>query len=218
MKREGLANAALIGFTLLVGIAVWWLQLRPALRVDASLLGALPMQLGGWSGESVPLEHTVERILRADFNLQRVYTHSDQPEPVWLYVGYYGTERGGRPEHTPHQCYPSAGWQIESESELEIAAARNANEWVVAQDGQRQLVLFWYQSFRSGGMRDNLELSLDHLAGRLSDGRADGALVRISTPLSPDREAARARLTGFARSLDPLLTSRWPIEFPSGHP
>lgn len=218
MKREELGNAALIGFTLLVGIAVWWLQLRPALRVDASLLGALPMQLGDWKGRSVPLEHTVERILRADFNLQRAYTHPDQPEPVWLYVGYYGTERGGRPEHTPHQCYPSAGWQIESEGLLETSAAQRANEWVVTQDGQRQLVLFWYQSFRKGGMLDNFELSLDHLAGRLSEGRADGSLVRISTPLSPDPVLARARLAEFARALDPLLVSRWPIEFPSGQP
>jgi len=218
VRRGGLANAALIGFTLLVGIAVWWLQLRPALRVDASRLGALPLQLGDWRGESVPLEQTVERILRADFNLQRGYTHPDQPDPIWLYVGYYGTERGGRPEHTPHQCYPSAGWQIESQGELELADALRANEWVVTQDGQRQLVLFWYQSFRRSGMRDNLELSLDHLAGRLSEGRADGSLVRISTPLSPDLEAARARLAEFARALDPLLTSRWPNEFPPGQP
>jgi len=218
MKREGLANLALIGFTLLVGGAVWWLQLRPALRVDASLLGALPMQIGDWSGESVPLEETVERILQADFNLQRVYTHPDRMEPIWLYVGYYGTERGGRPEHTPHQCYPSAGWRIESEAEREIGGAQRANEWVVTQGGARQLVMFWYQSVRRAGMLDNFELSLDHLAGRLSDGRADGSLVRISTPLSPDPDAARMRLEEFARALDPVLADRWPNEFPSGHP
>jgi len=218
MKREGIANVALIGFTLLVGIAVWWLQLRPALRVDPSLLGALPLQLGGWRGESVPLEDTVERILRADFNLQRAYTSPDHAEPVWLYIGYYGTERGGRPEHTPHQCYPSAGWRIESEQAREIDAAQRANEWVVAQNGQRHLVMFWYQSFRGSGMLDNLELSLDHLAGRLSEGRADGSLVRISTPLAPDHDAARARLVEFARTLAPPLADRWPIEFPPGHP
>ena len=218
MKREGLANLALIGFTLLVGGAVWWLQLRPALRVDASLLGALPMQIGDWSGESVPLEETVERILQADFNLQRVYTHPDRMEPIWLYVGYYGTERGGRPEHTPHQCYPSAGWRIESETTREIDGGPRANEWIVTQAGSRQLVMFWYQSFRRDGMLDNLELSLDHLAGRLSEGRADGSLVRISTPMSPDPDTARRRLEEFARALGPLLADRWPNEFPSGHP
>jgi EpsI family protein len=217
VRREQLGSALWIGLTLLVGAAVWWLELRPALRVDASRLGALPLEIGAWRGESIELEATVERILRADFNLQRAYFRPDQGEPVWLYVGYYGTERGGRPEHTPHQCYPSAGWRIESQDELEQAPLRG-NEWVVAQDGERQLVLFWYQSSRRAGMVDDLELSADHLSGRLHEGRADGALVRLSTPLSPDQPAARARLVEFARALDPLLAERWPIEFPAGRP
>lgn len=215
MRREQLSSALWIGLTLLVGAMVWWLQLRPALRVDASRLGALPLEIGAWRGESIALEATVERILRADFNLQRSYQRADEAEPVWLYVGYYGTERGGRPEHTPAQCYPSAGWQIESERALEAAPLRG-NEWIVAQQGERQLVLFWYQSARRAGMLGELEISADHLAGRLEDGRADGALVRLSTPLSPDEASARARLLEFARVLDPLLAERWPNEFPAG--
>jgi EpsI family protein len=216
MNRDRIGHGALIAFTLFVGIAVWWLQLRPALAVDASRLGALPREQDGWRGEAVALEDTVERILRADFNLQRVYTHPDHAEPVWLYVGYYGTERGGRPEHTPHQCYPSAGWRIESERRLD--AAPRANEWVVSQDGQRQLVWFWYQSFRRTGMLGDLELSLDHLAGRLTAGRGDGSLVRLSTPLAPDEPAARERLRHFAEALAPQLAERWPNEFPTGRP
>jgi hypothetical protein len=66
-------------------------------------------------------------------------------------------------------------------------------------------------------MAGELNLRLDHLSGRLRGGRADGALVRLSTPLAPGREAeARARLIAFARDLDPLLAERWPREFPSG--
>ena len=218
MTRERFANAALLVFTLLVGSAVWWLELRPPLRVDASLLGALPMRIGAFEGWSVPLEDTVERILRADFNVQRAYARPDDTERVSLYVGYYGTERGGRPEHTPNQCYPSAGWRIESERRFEDGGALRGNEWVVSQEGERQLVLFWYQSARRAGMRNNLELSLDHLAGRLREGRADGALVRLSTPLFPDEATARARLIAFATELDPVLTARWPNEFPAGAP
>lgn len=217
MKREGFANAALLIFILLVGSSLWWIELRPPLRVDASQLGALPMQIGEFAGRSIPLEDTVERILRADFNLQRAYERSDEPEPVMLYVGYYGTERGGRPEHTPDQCYPSAGWEIQSQRTFELAGL-NGNEWVVTQEDARQLVMFWYQSARKAGMRGNLELSVDHLAGRLRDGRADGALVRISTSLSPDEATARKRLGDFAQALGPILAARWPNEFPAGKP
>jgi EpsI family protein len=218
VTRAGVANAALLSFTLLVGTAVWWLELRPPLRVDSSMLGALPMQIGSFDGWPVPLEETVERILRADFNLQRSYGRPDDLERVSLYVGYYGTERGGRPEHTPNQCYPSAGWRIESERVYEDGGKLRANEWVVSQEGERQLVLFWYQSARRTGMRNNLELSLDHVAGRLRAGRADGALVRISTPLLPDEGSARERLLEFAEALDPMLEARWPNEFPAGNP
>jgi hypothetical protein len=49
--------------------------------------------------------------------------------------------------------------------------------------------------------------------GRLTRGRADGALIRISTPLSGDDEiSARGRLLGFAAALDPLIAERWPTE------
>jgi hypothetical protein len=66
-------------------------------------------------------------------------------------------------------------------------------------------------------MLGGLDLRLDHLSGRLRGGRADGALVRLSTPVAAGREAeARARLTAFARELDPLLAERWPREFPAG--
>ena len=217
MKREGFANAALLTFTLLVGSSLWWLELRPPLRVDASQLGALPMQIGDFAGEAIPVEDTVERILRADFNVQRSYERGSESEPVLLYVGYYGTERGGRPEHTPDQCYPSAGWRIETQGEFALDGLRG-NEWVVSQEDARQLVVFWYQSVRKTGMRDNLELSVDHLTGRLRDGRADGALVRLSTPLTPDVETARRRLVDFAQALGPVLAARWPNEFPAGTP
>jgi EpsI family protein len=91
-----------------------------------------------------------------------------------------------------------------------------ANEYVVSRQGRRRLVHFWYRSSRRTGMVDDLDLDLDHLSGRLRGGRADGALVRLSTPVAAGGEAeARARLVAFARDLDPLLAERWPREFPS---
>jgi hypothetical protein len=60
-----------------------------------------------------------------------------------------------------------------------------------------------------GGWHQNV----DRFVGRLTHGRADGALIRISTPLSGgDVIGARGRLLGFASALDPLLAERWPTE------
>lgn len=222
MSTENVAGnlgmAALIAALLLVGGVGWWFQLQPDLRVEPSRLSTLPMQIDGWKGRAIPVEETVEKMLDADFNLQRSYHGEGPGELVWLYIGYYGTTRGGRPEHTPAECYPSAGWRIESEAQVAIDPDRSlrANEYVVSREGDRRLVHFWYRSYRSTGMLGTVGQSLDRLRGRLSEGRADGALVRVSTPVLRGREdVARERLRSFARRLDRLLDRHWPVEFPA---
>jgi EpsI family protein len=159
----------------------------------------------------------VEDELRADINLQRLYVHPTG-NAVWLYVGYYGTARGGRPEHTPRGCYTGAGWGIESSRRLEVDpnGVLRVNEYVVERDGERQLVHFWYRSHRKTGLLGGMDQNLDRLVGRLLEGRADGALIRLSTPLAAgDEVAARGRLLAFAATLDPLLAARWPDETPA---
>jgi EpsI family protein len=215
LKSERLAVAGLVLVMGVVGATAWWLQLRPKLHADYSSLTTLPTVIDSWSGREVPLETKVEEMLNADFNLQRTYRSPEGDPVIWLYLGYYGTARGGRPEHLPSECYPSAGWTIEQTRTVAVDPDQDfrVNEFVVSQAGQRRLVHFWYRSSRRTGMLDELGLGLDHLTGKLRSGRADGALVRLSTPIATGREeAARVRLIAFARSLDPLLGERWPTE------
>ena len=211
-----LAEWLALGGLLLAGGLAWMLWLKPPLRVDAAPLAALPETLEGWQGRDVPLEGTVESMLQADFNLQRVYVHP-LGGPIWIYVGYYGTARGGRPEHTPPVCYKAHGYKIESERVVSLDPARGlrANEMTVAHEGRRELVLYWYRSHRRGGLLDELDLSLDKLASRLSSGRADGALIRTSIELQGDDDAAsRSRLLAFSAALDQVVAAHWPREDP----
>ena len=213
MKSSNAATAVLIVFLLAIGGFAWSLQLQPAIAIDASALATLPMRIDVYDAEEIPLEETVESILRADFNLQRVYFAPGSL--VWLYVGYYGTTRGGRPEHTPRGCYTGAGWGIESARALRVDPNGDlrANEYLVERSGERQLVHFWYRSSRRTGILGGWDQNLDRFVGRLTEGRADGALIRISTPVIGDDEiSARGRLLGFASILDPLIAERWPTE------
>jgi len=199
---------------LLVGVLGWSLRFRPALIVDTAPLAALPYQVGPWLAKDEPMPDAVEAELRADLNLQRTYLGPAEA-PVWLYIGYYGTDRGGRPEHTPRGCYPGAGFAIEHTRVLDVAPDRElrANEYLLERDGHRRLVLFWYRSHRRSGMLGPLDQNVDRLVGRLGSGRADGALVRLSTPVLPGGEIrARGRLMAFAGDLDPLLDGHWPVE------
>ena len=213
MNSSNLATTILIVILLAVGGFAWSLQLQPALEIDASALATLPTRIEVYDGHEIPLESTVESVLRADFNPQRVYYGAGSL--VWLYVGYYGTTRGGRPEQTPRGCYTGAGWGIEASRTLRVVPGGDlrVNEYLVERNGEQRLVHFWYRSAQRTGMLGGWDQNIDRFVGRLTRGRADGALIRISTPLSGDNEtSARGRLLGFAAALDPLFAERWPTE------
>lgn len=215
--RDRLATAALLFAFLAVGAGAWTLALRPPLEVDTAPLAAIPYEIASWQGQDVSLETEVERMLRADFNVQRLYTHP-LGDPLWLYLGYYGTDRGGRPEHTPSACYQAHGWTIESRRRLDVPGGPpglRVNEYRVENNGERQLVHFWFRSFRSTGLLGIVDQTRDRLFGRLIEGRADGALVRLSTGLrGGDEVDARTRLLAFAARLEPELAAHWPVETP----
>lgn len=214
--RGRIGESALVGLFLLVGALAWYLRLGPELRVDPAPLTALPHQLGPWEGSDLSLDSGVEAILRADFNLQRVYVHPIG-DIVWLYVGYYGTERGGTPEHTPAVCYRSQGWRIEERRTLDVAPERGlrVNEYLVEKDGRRDLVHFWFRSHRKTGILGTPDRMLDHLLGRLLDRRADGSLVRVSGIVDGDLPTVRSRLIEFAVRVDQELDAHWPNEIPA---
>jgi EpsI family protein len=216
LSLENLASVALMALMVAVGVLGWWLRFGPQLHLDVSPLESLPARIGSWDSKDIPMIAAVEQELLADFNLQRTY--SDRfGQIVWLYVGYYGTERGGRPEHTPRGCYTGAGWGIESSRTVNVTpnGALRANEYLVAISDKRRLVHFWYRSHRRTSILGGLDQNVDRFLGRLFDKRADGALIRISTPvIGDDTVAARGRLLAFGSLVDPVVGEHWPTEVP----
>ncbi|MFQ5416485.1 MAG: exosortase C-terminal domain/associated protein EpsI [Myxococcota bacterium] len=218
MDSERKLLLGLIAALLVAGGLSWSSYLRPSLEVQPEILRGLPLILPHWRGRDIPIDGGVEEMLAADFNVQRSYVHPSG-DVVWFYVGYYGTERGGRPEHTPWVCYPSNGWEIVRRQvvRLDTPSERRANEILVERGGEQRLVHFWYQSRRSRDMLGGFDQALDRLLGRLQGGRADGSLVRLSTPLhGPSDEAgARSRLAAFGAEILPRLVDHWPSEAPA---
>lgn len=217
MRAQTALNTLLVLGFLAVGSLGWWLMLRPPLEVDVRPLEALPTEIGGWGSSERALEPAVAEVLDADVNLQRTYAGPGS-SPIWLYIGYYGTALGGRPQHVPRGCYTGAGWSIQDRRVLEVdpGSQLRVNEFLVQREGERRLVHFWYRSHRRTGMVGGFDQNVDRIVGRLGHGRADGALVRISTPVfAQDEVQARGRLMAFASELDPLLDEHWPVEHAS---
>lgn len=218
---RGLLEKVAVGVMLLLaGFGAWRIQSGPGLIVDATELEAFPESLGIWRSAEIPIEPAVESALGADLNLQRIY-ETATGDFVWLYIGYYGTEAGGRPAHTPRGCYPGAGWGIEEARVLSLrdGSGLRVNEYRIEREGETRLVLFWYRSHRSRGLLGGMDQNLDRLAGRLLSGRADGALIRVSAPVDErglDEDTVRAQLMAFAGRVDAALDGKWPKETVAG--
>jgi len=218
VNAHRIQNATLVALLFSAGAAAWAFQLRAPLSVEAKSLNALPFEIASWSGRDIPVEETVERMLRADHHVQRTYVDS-VGGIVWLYVGYYGTDRGGRSEHSPFVCYPAAGWKIQESATRVVAVpgGGKVREIRVQRNGQERLVHFWYRSHRSDHLVGEAAHAWDRFVGRLAHGRADGAFVRISAPLAGlSTESVRARLFSFGNALDGELEQHWPDERPRG--
>ena len=200
---------------LLTGVAAWWLTQRPGPASDVASLRELPPQVADWRAIDIPIEQDVADMLRADLNVQRAYVHP-QGYVVYVYVGYYGTTRGGTPEHTPELCYPAQGWAILERDSIEIAGADGfaAREFVVEKEGDRRLVHFWYRTADATGIRSTAALRWKHFWARLAAGRGDGALVRLDTPIEGDDVAgARLKLLPMDRAIESAVSEVWPTEY-----
>ena len=178
-------------------------------------LDHLPRQILGFEGRDDRFDESVYRVLNADYHVLREY-RSDAHPAVWLYIGYYGTAKGGRPSHVPQGCYTGQGFSIVEWTKIPGpgGVAGQLNKMHVKRGNEHQLVLFWHQS-RDTVLADGIEQNLHRLKNRLLYNRDDGAFVRLSTSMSPDNEAeALARLQDFAGELLRLLPAYWPEERP----
>jgi EpsI family protein len=190
------------------------LSLANAPDIVASRLpfSALPLELDTWAGVAAPeLAAEVQAVLGADDYLNRVYHQSGAASPVGLYAAYYASQRQGESIHSPLNCLPGSGWQpVRNTIRPILAGGRRleVNDYIVEKNGNRVLVLYWYQSHGrvvASEYWGKFYLVADAIRMR----RTDAALVRIMVPIfgaTADDEAVAVRLgEQFVQTLFPLL-------------
>ncbi|MFH0810729.1 MAG: exosortase C-terminal domain/associated protein EpsI [Pseudomonadota bacterium] len=192
---------------------------RNPVVVVATNLERLPPALAGFQGHDNPFETAVMEELAPDASLSRslVPPSGSRLAPMFLYVGYYGTAKGGRTAHNPYACYPAAGWSIVSDGRVEVYyqgqdEPASVNEIVIKRGLESQVVLFWYQSRCNHIVHSGFQQNLNRFFSRLLHGRDDGAFVRLSADAGEDVGRARRQLASFAERLIPQLAAHWPEE------
>jgi len=125
-NRQSVIVAAVVaGFLMLVSSAAYRaLAARLAAPVNASpippaALERLPLQIGGWTGQEVPLDEAIVRATDTEAHINRRYSRHNASEYISLYVAYGVRARDLMP-HRPEVCYTGAGWTLIDRRSMEL--------------------------------------------------------------------------------------------------
>src|SRR5262245_41405705 len=91
---------------------------RPPISVP---LDGFPAQLAGWQMvTNSPIDAEVQRVLRADDTLNRVYGSVERNAGVSLFVAYFQSQRRNQTPHSPKNCLPGAGWEPSATGTIDV--------------------------------------------------------------------------------------------------
>jgi EpsI family protein len=174
---------------------------------------SFPNRIGPWQGVRESLPSSILDVLRLTNYVNRLYVRSNGI-PVWLYVGYYESQRQGQIIHSPQHCLPGAGWTILTHRHVTVALPGRTepatiNQVLIGKENHRQLVLYWYQE-RGRIVASEYRARLYMLADSVMRGRTDGALVRISAPVGTSEQATLRQMLEFVDTMYPDLAASLP--------
>ena len=174
-------------------------------------LSSLPLHLGGWTGQDFSLDQQTLDILGQGEFLLRDYQDASQPQPpIGLFIAYFPSQKTGDTIHSPNHCLPGAGWVPTSRETVQLSRPDGSsfpvNRYVVSKEGNRQLVLYWFQA-HGRAVASEYWAKYYLVADSIRMNRSDGALVRLMSPMYPGESpaAAQARVMKVGSQLIPLL-------------
>jgi EpsI family protein len=177
----------------------------------------LPMGIGGFKGTEDSFPESVYKELNADKHVYRHYKNAEGKQ-VDIYIGYYGTAKGGRTGHNPYACLPGAGWGIVDTKQVTLKTNNYPNgipiNYILARKGETyESVLHWYQSAGNKVLSTGIQQNIERFKGRVLYNRNDGAFVRISA-FSEEKGIEEAGLLtkSFAEKVLDLIPQYWPVE------
>ena len=177
----------------------------------------LPLQIGHYTGKEDFFSQEVYDVLQADRHVYRHY-QSPQGDQVDLYIGYYGTAKGGRTGHNPFACLPGAGWGIVEKGTVLLKPSYYPEgvrvNYVVSRKGETyNVMLHWYQSAKTKILSSGFQQNVQRFIGKVFTNRNDGAYVQVSSLSSQDQvEQVIKDLETFGMHVLELIPTYWPEE------
>lgn len=180
-------------------------------------LATFPLAIDGRQGAEKEIPTVQLEELKLTDYIIADYRATDGRPPVEMYVAYYESQRKGASIHSPKACLPGGGWEIEDIRQVRVGEggvrAFEANRVVISLGPQRLLVYYWFM--QRGRYLTNEYLVKWYLFwDSLTRRRTDGALVRLTVPVSDAArlDEADAVVRSFIDSAEPRLAYYIPGE------
>jgi EpsI family protein len=166
-------------------------------------LETIPLEMSGFTGtNNPPLQDNVLNELKANSYLTRTYRSVDLAAD--LFIAFYAQQRAGESMHSPKHCLPGSGWEIWDYATTTISVENHrfvVNQYSIDRDGDRRLVLYWYQSKSRLFASEYLGKILLARDALLQNSTA-AAIVRI---IVPDKTGAANEASRLAAQVIPEL-------------
>jgi len=196
--------------------AYLFLQFRPAGAVVPlrKPFNVFPDLIQDWQEEEVLAfdEQALNTLKVTDYLLRRYVNHSGRS--LWLYIGYWDTQRKGAQMHSPKHCLPGAGWEPMEAQRVSLPlreppSALTVNRYLVQKDRDQLLVLYWYQS---GGqaVAGEFAAKLQLVNNAIFRSRTDGALIRTMSPIYGSRQETFDLHVNYIQAMHPVLSQFLP--------
>ena len=207
--NSSLRFGVLLGLIILVGGLVnGWSYLGEA-RVERKHLNDFPETIDQWqkTGTDRTLDEETLKVLRASDYLLRDFR---KPEGTIanLYVGYYASQRTGATYHSPLNCLPGSGWTLSEPGKATIALPDGssfvANKYVIQNGEFRNLMIYWYQG-RGRNVASEYWGKVYTVLDSVSMRRSDGAMVRVTVPITGSEAVAERSAIEFASAATTVL-------------
>lgn len=203
--------AATMFFASTVWLAIPERDTSAALDRDSYVL--FPRTLGDWNqiGTPLTLEASVAQALEADDYHSVSFVKPGEPMAVQLFTAWYSDQNKGG-IHSPEVCLPASGWEIawlerdDISTEMGTETPFKINRAVIQKGETRMLVYYWFEQ-KGRKVAWDLEAKFYLMVDAISSGRSDGAIVRLTTLISPEegQSAAEERLNDIVEELYPRL-------------
>lgn len=205
-KRAYLTTVFLL---ILTAALVHFLEYQPYSKAEAGMkaLEGIPLNMGEWTGQEVPLDEQVFKILETRAIIHREYRAPDKE--VFLSIVYYPETKVDF--HAPEGCLGGRGIQIQKSPRQVKVNWEGQNSEVrlnqlVRDSGSDKILVYYF--FKAGDFVGDsyIRLRLALAANKLASNNKSGSLIRVSTTFRTGDEKRSAEvLSGFIGELYPHL-------------